>query len=204
MIADGLPYQDISDWDVEHQILPKDHQDYGNTLRGIGALSAINMGYGPILFLDADTWYAEDHAEQAISCKMAQPEADVVASYRHMVLPDGTLVEPDQMDTDKQHIDTSCMAFYESSFFLLPFWCTMTKPLSVIGDRAMLVAMRQHSLQINWTDKKALFYRTNYHHHYLRAGKEPPAETYTLDTTDLQRFDSDQLWKWSRVRIRLE
>jgi hypothetical protein len=109
LIADGLPYQDISDWDVEHQILPKDHQDYGNTLRGIGALSAINMGYGPILFLDADTWYAEDHAEQAISCKMAQPEADVVASYRHMVLPDGTLVEPDQMDTDKQHIDTSCI-----------------------------------------------------------------------------------------------
>ena len=203
MVADGKPRQALDAWDLEHLILPRAHGDYGNTPRGIGALSAINQGYNPILFLDADNWYAEDHVEQALACKQANPDSDVVASSRHLVLPDGTLVAPDQEDTNKQHIDTSCMTFYESSFFLLPFWCTMTKPLAVLGDRAMMTAMRQHKLKISWTDKQTLFYSTNYRHHYKRAGQEPPAETYALNTTSLQDFDSQQLWQWSRIKITL-
>ena len=55
----------------------------------------------------------------------------------NLELPSGEIVKSDKVDLEKKHIDTNCMIFFESSFFLLPFWTTMTKELSVIGDRIM-------------------------------------------------------------------
>lgn len=203
LVADGSPISEVGDWEAEHLVLSRPHRDYGNTPRGIGALSAINQGYNPILFLDADNWYAEDHVKRVVECRKAGDGAPIVASLRQLVLPDGTLVEPDSEDALKRHIDTSCMAFFEESFFLLPLWCTMTKPLSVVGDRIVYTAIKMHGLQVEWTDQRTVFYATNYRHHYLRAGLEPPDQTYSLNTKELEDYSAERLWKWSRLGIQL-
>jgi hypothetical protein len=182
-------------------MLAGSHGDYGNTARAIGALSAINQGFNPILFLDADNWFLPDHVENALAAKARNPDADVVASYRHLVLTDGTIVEPDPEDGARLHIDTSCLTMFESSFFLLPLWATMTKPLSVIGDRVMFAALRKHGLTIEWTGARSLFYTTNYPHHWTRAGKQPPADAYTLNTAILQDFSREKLFRWSRLSM---
>lgn len=201
MVADGFPNEIVSGWDCEHIILSKPHEDYGNTARGIGALSAINQGYNPIFFLDADNWYTPQHTQKAIKLKEEMPDIDIAAAMRTLVLPDGTLVEPDQEDIQKQHVDTSCMAFFDSSFFLLAMWCTMTKPLGVIGDRIVLLAISKNQLKIGWTEERTLNYSTNYRHHCIRAGKTPPEQTYSLDTRSLQQFKPEQMWAWCRMRV---
>jgi len=203
MVADGFPNEIVAGWDCEHIILPKPHSDYGNTPRGLGALSAINLGHDLIFFLDADNWYAPQHAQQVIKLKEEQPDIDIGATMRTLALPDGTLVEPDQEDTQKRHIDTSCMAFFESSFFLLAMWCTMTKPLAVIGDRIIFLAIHKHQLKVGWTENQTLYYSTNYRHHYLRARRTPPEQTYSLDTNSLQDFNPDQMWHWCRMRLNI-
>ncbi len=201
LVSDGHVIQAINDLQAQHITLAHSHNDYGNTPRAIGALSAINQGFNPILFLDADNWFSSEHVENALATKAKNPYADVVASYRHLVLSDETIVEPDAEDTMRQHIDTSCLAMFESSFFLLPLWATMTKPLSVIGDRIMYSAFKNHGLAVEWTGARSLFYSTNYAHHWARAGKQPPSETYSLNTSILNDFSSEQLFHWSRLDL---
>ena len=203
LVADGFAKEVLSEWNVQHLILPSSHRDYGNTPRAIGAISAINHGHNPILFLDADNWFAPQHVSSIIDTKKLKPNADIVVSMRQLTLPDGTSVEPDIEDYKRTHVDTSCMAFFESAFFLLPLWGTMTKPLSVIGDRIMYRAMKMASASIAWTGKRTLFYTTNYAHHWRRAGKQPPLNTYKLDHSALKDFSSEQLYAWSRLRLNL-
>jgi hypothetical protein len=38
LIADGHPRDEIRSWDCQHIILPLEHNDNGNTPRGIGSL----------------------------------------------------------------------------------------------------------------------------------------------------------------------
>lgn len=203
LVSDGHPIQAVGQLKAQHIALPCSHDDYGNTPRAIGALSAINQGFNPIFFLDADNWWSPVHVENALAVKVNNPSVDVVASYRHLVLSDGTIVEPDPEDVQKRHIDTSCLAMFESSFFLLPLWATMTKPLSVIGDRVMFSAFRKHRLAIEWTNVRSLFYFTNYPHHWARAGKKPPSDAYILNTARLKEFSREQFFNWSGLSIEL-
>jgi len=149
-VADGTPNAELDEWDIEHIILSQSHADYGNTPRCLGALSAINLGFNPIIFLDADNWIDTDHVLDILDAKRKNPEADLICTFRHLILPTGILLEPDAEDSLMQHVDTSCLAYFESAFFQLPLWGTMTKPLSVIGDRfiyhAILRAGDNHTL----------------------------------------------------------
>ena len=72
----------------------------------------------------------------------------------NLELPSGEIVKSDKVDLEKKHIDTNCMIFFESSFFLLPFWTTMTKELSVIGDRIMFKRFKDNNLKIGFTELK--------------------------------------------------
>ena len=156
LVSDGFPYPEINNWDVNHIILPEAHNDFGNTPRGIGALSAINQGFNVILFLDADNWFENNHLESVLEMKISDLSFDIISTYRNLVLSSGEIVESDKEDFEKKHIDTNCMIFFESSFFLLPYWTTMTKELSVIGDRIMFKAIKDNSLKIGFTEQKQL------------------------------------------------
>ena len=197
-VADGFPKEEIKDWDVEHIILSKSHSDYGNTPRSIGALSAINKGYNVIFFLDADNWYEENHVEEALKLKQSDKSLDIVASCRKIFLPCGTLVGSEQVDYERKHIDTNCMIFFESSFFLLPFWATMTKELSVIGDRIMRKQFLRNRLKIAYTEKETVNYTSNYKNSYIKAGLKPPKDAYELDLSCLKQFSEKKFFNWNR------
>ena len=194
LIADGYPNEFINNWDVNHIILSKSHNDYGNTPRGIGALSAINQGFNVIFFLDADNWYENNHIESILKMKSQMPFLDIIASYRNLVLPNGIYVEPDKEDSKKTHIDTSCMTFFESSFFLLPFWLTMTREISAICDRVMFKRFKDNNLKIGFTEQQTLNYTTNYKVHYRRAGIEPAKDSRETDLSDLKNFSQNKFY----------
>ena len=203
LVSDGFPNPEINNWDVNHIILSEAHNDYGNTPRGIGALSAINQGFNVILFLDADNWFENKHLESVLEMKIANLSFDIISTYRNLVLPSGEIVKSDKVDLEKKHIDTNCMIFFESSFFLLPFWTTMTKELSVIGDRIMFKRFKDNNLKIGFTEQKTVNYTTTFRVHYLRNGINPPKESKELNLDNLKNYSENKFFNWNRFNFDL-
>ena len=197
LVADGRSNELINEFDVDHLILPASHHDFGNTPRALGALSAINRGYDAIFFLDADNWYLPTHVEESMRMKFDDYELDFLASYRQLVLPEGQSVPPDQEDSLHQHVDTSCMCFFEGAFSVIPLWATMTPELSVIGDRIIFKALRARALRIGWTNSATVFYTSRYRQHYERVGLTPPPNAYQLDLSPLAQYDRDKFLAWN-------
>ena len=202
-VADGNQAAILKELDVEHIVLPGPHNDFGNTPRGLGALSAINNGFDAIFFLDADNWYLPNHIEDAIKLRFDNSSIDVSASYRHIILPDGAEVPPDSEDVSRSHIDTSCMGFFESSFSILPLWATMTPELSVIGDRVVFQAIKARQMMIGWTEKASMCYSSRYKHHYERVGLQPPEDAYQLDLSGLRGFNPNKFLDWNGYTFQL-
>ncbi len=193
MVADGFPNAIVSGWDCEHIILSKAHNDGGNTPRAIGSISAINLGFEMILFLDSDNWYMPEHASEALSLKTQNPNIDIAVLGRNIVLPDGTLVQGDAEDSSKSHIDTSCYCFFESAFGLIPTWGMMQPFLGPICDRLIFAAIKQKNYKLAWSEKKTCYYVSNYRNHYILAGLAPPSQTNDVDMAKvIQLFKQNQ------------
>ena len=181
LVADGFANKSIWEWDCEHLTLPTAHNDNGNTPRTIGALSAINKGYKAILFLDADNWFTPNHVSEALRLKAGNPDLDIAVLRRQIMLPDGTTVPDDHEDVTGSHVDTSCYAFFESSFSMLPLWGMMPTFLSPICDRIMFSAIKAKQLSMEWSPIKTVYFTSNYRAHYIKAGQVPPAKTNDCD-----------------------
>jgi len=177
MVADGFHNETVSNWDCEHIIFSKAHADNGNTPRTVGAISAINSGFDMILFLDVDNWFSPQHISEALLLKAQKPDIDIAILGRHIILPDGTVVEGDTEDSTRSHVDTSCYCFFESAFGLIPVWGMMQPFLGPIGDRIMFLAIKQRNYKLAWSNKKTCYFTSNYRCHYLLAGKRAPSIT---------------------------
>ena len=46
-------------------------------------MSATNLGFNVIFFLDADNWFEKDHVESILKMKTEMPFLDISASYRN-------------------------------------------------------------------------------------------------------------------------
>src|SRR5690348_4286605 len=67
LVADGFPQDWLDHEPVRHIRLDRNHRDFGNTPRGIGALVAIGEGYDGIALLDADNWFESHHIEECVA-----------------------------------------------------------------------------------------------------------------------------------------
>ena len=110
LVADGRGKAVVDQWDAQHLILPRCHNNCGNTPRGLGALMAASQGYEPIFFLDADNWFKPNHVELALAVHQNDPSIDVVSPsaqfYWMMEQLDGA---PE--DVDQYFADTSTLAY---------------------------------------------------------------------------------------------
>ena len=197
LVADGKAKQHLTDFNIQHVILPGPHRDYGNTPRCIGALSAINKGHNAICFLDADNWYEPNHIEEAMKIKLDKIETDVVTSLRRIILPENIEVPADPDEINHNHVDTSCMALFEEAFSILPLWATMTPELSSIGDRVIFSTMKYRKFKIEYTNKKTVNYSSAYKYHYQKAGLVPPPDAYELDLSGLRNFSPERFKSWN-------
>jgi len=188
MVADGFPNDSVSSWDCEHIILPSSHADNGNSPRAIGSISAMNQGYQLLLMLDADNWFCANHVSEALRIKQETPVTDIAALRRQMVLPDGTRLPDSPEDVANTHVDTSCFAFFESAFGILPLWAMMPKFLGPICDRIMLAGIRQRYLKVTWAGKKTCYYTSNYRGSYLAANRVLPEKTNDPDLRSIDRL----------------
>ena len=196
LVSDGCPSTAVDSWDADHIVLPHSHADNGNTPRCLGAISAINRGYWPILFLDADNWYRSWHLKSVLDLKARHPSADVLAMARDCVLPDGTPVGsmPDE-DRMLKHLDTSCFVFYPSSFRALPLWGMMPVYLGPVCDRIVLSALKQLGLTIAGTTAPSVVFTAHYSWAYEAVGRAVPHDVHDIDWDAItDRYDKDEVF----------
>jgi hypothetical protein len=181
MIADGFPNNDVPRPGVKHIVLADAHGDNGNTPRGIGAMSALNSGFEAFAFLDADNWFAPNHVSSLVSA-VKRHNAAVAISGRNIVLPDGTPVPGDDPeDVRGSHADTSAYFITARAAFLLPIWAMMDQPTSPCCDRVMLAAIRHFKVPHVWTQKKTMYFESNYSIHYRMANRPVPDKVNDID-----------------------
>ena len=196
MVADGHPQAAIDTWDVDHITLPRAHGDNGNSPRCIGAISAINQGYWPILFLDADNWFKPWHLKAVVALHRRHPRADVLAMGRECALPDGTPIPgiPEE-DLKHRHVDTSCYVFYPSAFRVLPLWGMMPSYLGPVCDRFIREAIASYGFVLAGTHVPSVVFTAHYSWAYRALERPVPDDVHDVDWARLwNQFDAAEVY----------
>ncbi len=175
LVADGFPQDWVDSAGVRHIRLDSAHADFGDTPRGIGAMTAVSEGYEAIGFLDADCWLEPDHTEHCLELvQQAHSGAcDYVIALRHERRPDGTIMDIGQVSPDK-HVDTNCFFFLKTAFHVLPVWKSIPREISIVGDRVFYNAVRANALQPVLATRKTVNYTCMWESIYRAMGETPP------------------------------
>ena len=195
IVGDGVGWPEVDAWNCQHLKLARDHDDYGNTPRSIGAISALNQGFDAVAFLNADDWYHPEHVQTALA-EQKQHRCDVVFTSRQIVLPDGSLVPVDDPeDANRTHVDSSCYVIFKSAAYLLPVWAMMPQGVGAISDRILFSLIQwMNDVRCGWTGKKTVFFESNYSQHFILAGQTAPPIQRSIDWKKIQ-----QTWSERRV-----
>jgi len=174
-IADGFPRSEINLWKVKHIILEKNHDDNGNTPRGIGSKTARELNYDFISYLDADNWFHKDHLESLINL-YNNTKANICCSKRTFHHMNGEDLNISEVPEDKfEHVDTSCFLIHNLAFEVTKIWEKMPKILSPICDRIFYKSIVIHKkYSIAFSNLRTVAFRSQYLSHYKTAKQQPP------------------------------
>jgi len=160
LVADGVPSAFVDSQGVRHIKLDKNHNDFGNTPRGVGCLIGVSEGYDGIGLLDADNWLEPIHIASCIEAASSFfggiRECDFVVARRYLRRPDETIM---QIAEEPGLIDTSNFFFLPGSFDALSFWATMPKAVSPTCDRVFTQILARRGYKAAFVQKPTV----NYH-----------------------------------------
>lgn len=171
MVADGHPQDWIDGVPVRHLKLDTEHDDVGNTPRGIGALMAIAERYDAVTFLDADNWWEPNHVEECLKAAAQTPDCDYVIAKRFMRRPDGSLLPHGE---NLNHVDTNCYFFLPGSYAVVPRWAMIPHGLAWIGDNVFWQMLQREPLVRAVTYNATVNYLCLYEMTYRARGEIPP------------------------------
>lgn len=191
LIADGYPQDWIDSEPVRHIRLDREHRDYGNTPRTIGALLAVSEGYDGIGLLDADNWLEADHISTCVATSLRSENCDYVVAKRNLCRPDGSVIDID--DHDVTLVDTSCFFLLPGSYHVIPHLALTPIELSSICDRIFYSALKAKKLHAETTDRKTVNYHCLWQATYMRAGEAPPPNPRpAVDFAGMKRWLASQ------------
>ena len=173
IVADGFPQDWIDGEGVRHIRLDRNHADYGNTPRTIGALLGVSAGYEGIGFLDADNWLKPNHVASCIEASERNAECDYVIARRHLCRPDGTVIKVNE-PPPQSFVDTNCFFMLPGSYHVIPHFALMPNELSPICDRVFYAALKAKKLNAEVVTEKTVNYHCMWRHVYVVAGETPP------------------------------
>jgi hypothetical protein len=159
---------------VERITLPRPHEDWGDTARAIGAVSAIGRGFDAIAWLDADNWFLPEHIETMLSTHV-QTGAAVVTSTRTLHHRDGRVLGPCYECDGRTFVDANCLFLVRAAFSLIAGWYLLDPAHHVIADRVFWNAVVRSGLPHAHTGRATVAYRTPYRVHYEAFGQAAPA-----------------------------
>jgi hypothetical protein len=173
VVADGFPQDWIDAEHVRHIRLDRNHADYGNTPRTIGALLAISGGYEGIGFLDADNWLELNHVASCVEASERSAECDFVIARRNLCRPDGSVINVSEPPV-QSFVDTNCFFMLPGSYHVIPHFGLMPRELSPICDRVFYTALKAKKLNAQVVAEKTVNYHCLWAYIYKVAGETPP------------------------------
>ena len=199
LVADGSKKAEIDQWDAQHLMLPRCHNNCGNTPRGLGALMAASQGYEPIFFLDADNWFKPNHVELALAVHQNDPSIDVVISGRTILLDDGSQLDGAPEDVDQHFADTSTLGLFKRAYRSIPIWTLMPNGLAPICDRVIYECLKMLPLKLHYHKQRTLIFESHYANHYDLAGKKPKTPLHDPNWEQLRNDLPDLLDEFQRL-----
>jgi hypothetical protein len=185
-VADGFPQDWLDNAGVRHFKLDRNHADYGNTPRGVGALIAIGEEYDGIGLLDADNWLEHYHLDACLEAAQTTPTpCDYVIARRTFRRFDGSIMP---VPEDPGHVDTSCYFFLRGSFAVIPYWATQPRIMGILCDRYFYQVLRRQSFTAAQVSRPTVNYRCQWAGPYLSIGEKPPPEAKSIDLTELENW----------------
>ncbi len=156
---------------VQHIRLPVAHDDYGDTPRLIGTMSAYSQG---LCWLDADCWYEPDHVAALLDIANLEV-CSVVTATRNLRREDGSLLGICHESNGKEFCDTNCYLVMRDAIpVIAPKWGFKPKADSVIGDRRVWEEAKKWSAPHAHNQIPTINYTTNIAGHYLERNEQPP------------------------------
>jgi len=182
LVADGAPQDWLERAGVRHLRLDRNHGDFGNVARGIGALLAAGEGYDAIGFLDADNRIDPDHAALCLAAARGHGDGrappDEVIAQRRFELADGT---PAALAEEPGLIDTNCLFLLPGAFPVISRWALIPAPLATIGDRVFHAALVAARCAMVHTARASVTYVSHWVVHHAASGTAVPADARALD-----------------------
>jgi hypothetical protein len=179
LIADGFPNPLVTGWRAEHIVMPRAHADNGNTPRVVGAISAFNLGYDAVAFLDADNWFQRDHVSRTVALNRLTGAA-ACTTNRTMHAPDGSYMFDDDKNDGRVHVDTSCLFMTRAVMPVLARWAMMPRQLGPICDTVYWSTILQSGLSHAHDPEMTVAFRTTYEADFRRIGAPLPENVKTL------------------------
>lgn len=171
VVSDGVPQDWIDDSGVRHIRLDRNHADYGNTPRALGALLAIGEEYDGIGLLDADNWIEPDHVGACLEAGKKERNCDYVVAQMILRRPDGSILP---VPPEPGHVDTNCFFFLRGSFSVVPYWGMMPKLISHSCDRVFNRMIIQRGLVRAFVQHPTVNYLCMWETFYKYLGEKPP------------------------------
>lgn len=174
-VSDGFPNPLIDTWDDCIHLKVPNHNDFGDTPRIIGAMSANTAGYDFIMFLDADNYIDENHVTMMVNAAV-ENQANLVTASRNIILDDEVVGKCPEVD-GLNFCDTNCFFFHKSAIMLLAHMGFKRKEFAIIGDRVLWDAVKNSNCVRVHITEPTVYYQSSFAFHYQYFGKEIPDDS---------------------------
>lgn len=148
--------------DAQIVYLSNNHNNYGDTPKWIGAISALSQGYDAIAFLDADDWLSPEHIENCLNA-IKKSDSKICITNRQLHRPDGTVIDVHEgMDIHQSH----CVLIMAEAARKLLSLSIKPNAMCEIGDRIMWAAIREKKIPYAFEPNQTYHYTTTWRVHY--------------------------------------
>jgi hypothetical protein len=178
IVVDGGIFQaNVREAQIVH--LSQNHNNYGDTPKWIGAISALAQGFDAVAFLDADDWLSPAHIENCLKALHTphDPSLQICITNRQLHRPDGSVMNVNEgRDIYQNH----CVVMLaDAARQLLPL---AVKPQSMceVGDRIMWAVIKQKKIPVIFEPNQTYHYTTLWKVHYDALNEVPPANAKKL------------------------
>ena len=153
---------------VEILELPVCHQDYGDTPRYMGTVSAFSRGADAIFWIDDDNWIEPNHTEKMI--KDLNEKQPIATCQRNVCTLEGEVMG-ECFETDPyKFIDMNCYVIHKSVKNICTTLWTMRPDMHIFDDKVLYASIRQNKIPFGYYKTPTVNYRSNFNFHYQYYG----------------------------------
>ncbi|MEK6806091.1 MAG: glycosyltransferase [Pseudomonadota bacterium] len=189
LVSDGSGENPLDDFSGQFIRLYQNHNDWGDTPRTIGAISAGAQGYDGILWLDQDNWMYPDHVSSLVALHR-QTGKPICTTSRDIYHLNGRLLGACKETDGVRFVDANCFFVTRAAYGMLAVWSLMPKAWHICSDMYFFAQVKKHGIETAHQACSTMGYTATRSHTYRLFGVEPPPGV--KDSAEIVRFLREQ------------